>query len=98
MCGSNTAGEAMPLYVMFSSDAKVTQNYAVKAVRIFALPHVTSKFVHDQEKSFPVSVTTNKGKLMVTFCGNCCSTMSRLLSRCLIHPWKAIAFQERWRA
>jgi hypothetical protein len=80
MCGSNAAGEAMPLYVMFSSDAKVTQNYAVKAVRIFALPHVTSKFVHDQEKSFPVSVTTNeKG-----------GTDGRILWQLLLHYVKTL--------
>jgi hypothetical protein len=60
MCGSNAAGEAMPLHIMFSSDTKEAQNYAVNAAWIVALPHVTGKFGHDQEKSFPASMTTKE--------------------------------------
>jgi hypothetical protein len=60
MCGSNAAGEEMPLHIMFSSDAEEAQNYAVNAAWIVALPRVTGKFGHDKEKSFPASVTTNE--------------------------------------
>jgi hypothetical protein len=31
MCGSNAAGEAMPLHIMFSSDASNEENYAMNA-------------------------------------------------------------------
>lgn len=60
MCGSNAAGEAMPLHIMFSSDASNEENYAVNAAWILALPRVTGIFGHDKEKSFPASVTTNE--------------------------------------
>lgn len=60
MCGSNAAGEAMPLHIMFSSDAKDELNYAVNAAWIVSLPRVTGRFGHDEEKSFTASLTTNE--------------------------------------
>jgi hypothetical protein len=60
MCGSNTAGEAMPLHIMFSSDAKEAENYAVNAAWILSLPRVKGIFWHKEEKVFPASVTTNE--------------------------------------
>jgi len=59
MCGSNAAGEAMPPHIMFSSDAKEAENYAVNAVWILSLPRVKGIFGHEEEKVFPASVTTN---------------------------------------
>ncbi len=47
MCGSNATGEAMPLHVMFSSEAKQESNYAVNAAWILDLPHVVGWFGHD---------------------------------------------------
>jgi hypothetical protein len=38
MCGSNAAGEAMPMHIMFSSDAKEEANHAVNASLIIDLP------------------------------------------------------------
>jgi len=60
MCGSNAAGEAMPLHIMFSSDAKEADNYAVNAAWIVSLPRVKGTFGHQEEKVFPASVTTNE--------------------------------------
>jgi hypothetical protein len=60
MCGSNAAGEAMPIHIMFSSDAKEESNYAVNAAWILVLPCVTAQFGHDEEKTFAASVTTNE--------------------------------------
>jgi hypothetical protein len=60
MCGSNAAGESMPLHIMFSSDAKDELNYAVYAAWIVSLPRVTGRFGHDEEKSFTASLTTNE--------------------------------------
>jgi hypothetical protein len=57
MCGSNAAGEAMPIHIMFSSDAKEESNYAVYAAWILDLP---AQFGHDEEKTFAASVTTNE--------------------------------------
>ncbi len=50
----------MPLHIMFSSDAKQESNYAVNAAWILDLPCVLGQFGHDEEKSFPASVTTNE--------------------------------------
>ncbi len=59
MCGSNAAGEAMPMHIMVLSDAKEEANYAVNASWIVNLPHVTGRFGHDEQKTFPLSVTMN---------------------------------------
>ena len=59
MCGSNAAGEPMPLHIMFSSTAE-EENMAVKLSWIAGLPTVTWQFGHDVEKTFPASVTVNE--------------------------------------
>ena len=59
MCGSNAAGEAMPLHVMFSSKAE-EENMAVKLSWIDGLPSVSGMFGHDEVKTFPASVTVNE--------------------------------------
>ena len=50
----------MPLHIMFSSEAKQESNYAVNAAWILNLPRVVGRFGHDNDKSFPASVTTNE--------------------------------------
>jgi hypothetical protein len=60
ICGSNAAGKAMPLHIMFSSDAKEADNYAVNAAWIVSLPRFKGTFGHQEEKVFPASVTTNE--------------------------------------
>jgi hypothetical protein len=68
MCGLSTAGEAMPLHIMFSTDAKQESNYAVNASWILDLPCVLGQCQHDEEKSFLASVTANeKERLMAVF-------------------------------
>jgi len=38
ICGSNAAGETLPLHIMFSSDDKEAQNHAVNTAWFAALP------------------------------------------------------------
>jgi hypothetical protein len=59
MCGSNAAGEAMPLHVMFSSKAE-EENMAVKLSWVAGLPTVSEQFGHDEVQTFPASVTVNE--------------------------------------
>jgi hypothetical protein len=59
MCGSNAAGEAMPMHIMFSLDAKKEANYAVNASRIIYLPQVTGQFGHDKPRTILSSVMMN---------------------------------------
>jgi hypothetical protein len=80
MCGSNAAGEAMPMHIMFSSDAKEEANFAVNASWIIDLPRVTGQFGHDEPKTFPSSVMTNeKG-----------GTDARVLQQVLLHYIKML--------
>ena len=58
-CGSNAAEEALPLHIMFSSDAENVENCSVSAEWIFDLPHVYVQYGHDSNKSFPATVTVN---------------------------------------
>jgi hypothetical protein len=52
MCGSNAAGEPLPLHIMFSSEANKKSNYTVNVQWIF-------NFGHDSHRSIPSSVTVN---------------------------------------
>jgi hypothetical protein len=80
MCGSNAAGEAMPMHIMFSSDTKEEANYAVNASLILDLPRKTGQFGHDEQKTFPSIVTTNeKG-----------GTDTRVLQQVLLHYIKVL--------
>ena len=60
MCGSNAAGEPMPLHIMFSSSAAEEKNYAVNASWLVGLPRVHALFGHEEEQCFPATVTTNE--------------------------------------
>jgi hypothetical protein len=59
MCGSNTAGEALPIHIMFSSKAEDEKNYSVIIEWCFSLPRVFAQFGHFSLQSFPASVTVN---------------------------------------
>ena len=60
MCGSNAAGEPMPLHIMFSSSASHEENYSVNPAWLVGLPRVAAKFGHDEVQCFPPTVTTNE--------------------------------------
>ena len=45
--GSNAAEEALPLHIMFSSDAENVENCSVSAEWIFDLPHVYVQYGHE---------------------------------------------------
>ena len=59
MCGSNSAGEVVPLHIIFSSDATNKENYSVNAEWILNLPHVRICFGHDNGVTFPATVAVN---------------------------------------
>ncbi len=60
MCGSNAAGEPMPLHIMFSSSASHEENYAVNPAWLVGLPRVAAKFGFDEVQCLPPTVTTNE--------------------------------------
>jgi hypothetical protein len=47
MCGSNAAGEALPVHVMFSSDAQ-EENYQVDARWLTNFPRVVARFGNEE--------------------------------------------------
>jgi hypothetical protein len=49
MCGSNSAGEALPIHVIFSSDAQ-EESYQVDARWLADFPYVRARFGHDEEE------------------------------------------------
>jgi hypothetical protein len=59
MCGSNAAGQPLPLHIMFSSAAQEENNYSMSAEWMFALPRVYTQFGHDSHQSFCSAVTVN---------------------------------------
>jgi len=59
MLGSNSAGESMPIHIMFASKAKEEQNYQINPEWILGIPRVRGIFGHEEEKSFPATVTVN---------------------------------------
>jgi hypothetical protein len=59
MCGSNAAGEPLPLHIMFSSAAQDETNYSVSAEWMFDLPRIYAQFGHDSPQSFCSTVTEN---------------------------------------
>jgi hypothetical protein len=60
MCGSNAAGEALPLHIMFSSKAEDEKKYSINIEWPFGLPRVFAEFGHSSPQSFPASVTINQ--------------------------------------
>jgi hypothetical protein len=59
MCGSNTVGEALPIHVMFSSDAQA-ENYQVYPRWLADFPRVRERFGHDDEEELCAQVTLNE--------------------------------------
>jgi hypothetical protein len=59
MCGSNAAGEALPIHVMFSSDAQ-EESYQVDARWMADFPRVRARFGHDNEEELCAQVTLNE--------------------------------------
>ncbi|MGH7954904.1 MAG: hypothetical protein ACREOZ_02970, partial [Gloeomargaritales cyanobacterium] len=59
MCGSNAAGEPLPLNICFSSDAQEEENYQVKASWIQGLPQVSVRFGHVYPITCSATVTVN---------------------------------------
>jgi hypothetical protein len=59
MCGSNAAGEALPVHVMFSSDAQ-EGNYQVDAIWIADFPRMVASFGNEEEQEFCNNVTVNE--------------------------------------
>jgi hypothetical protein len=59
MLGSNAAGESMPVHIMFASKAKDEANYQINPERILGIPRVTAMFGHEEEKSFPATISVN---------------------------------------
>jgi hypothetical protein len=59
MCGSNAAGKALPIHVMFSSDAQ-EENYQVDARWLADFPRVRARFGHDDAEEFCAQVTVNE--------------------------------------
>ncbi len=57
VCGSNAAGEPLPLHIMFSSSAQSEDYYSVSAEWMFDLPRVFVQFGHEASQSFPSTVT-----------------------------------------
>jgi hypothetical protein len=58
MCGSNAAGEALPIHMMFSYDAQ-EENYQVDARWLADFPRVRARFVHDDGEKICAQVTVN---------------------------------------
>ncbi len=52
ICGSNSAGEPLPLHIMFSSAAQDENNCFVSAEWMFDLPCIYAQFGHDSYQSF----------------------------------------------
>jgi hypothetical protein len=59
ICGSNASGEALPINLMFSSDAQ-EENYQVDARCLADFPCVMARFVHDDEEELCDQVTVNE--------------------------------------
>jgi hypothetical protein len=53
-------GEALPLFVMFSSDAQQEDNYRIRADWAIGLPKVTALFGHRREQTFPARLIVNE--------------------------------------
>jgi hypothetical protein len=49
LCGSNAAGKALPVHVMFSSDAQ-EENYQADARRLSDFPHVVARFGNEEDQ------------------------------------------------
>jgi hypothetical protein len=72
MCGSNAAGEPLPVHVMFSSDAQ-EENYSIDYSWIADFPRVQGVFGHEDVHEYCTQLTVNdKG-------GSDC----RVLNQCL---------------
>jgi hypothetical protein len=62
MCGSNSAGEPLPLHIMFSSKAENEENFQVRADWLVELPSVTVQFGRSlPEKIDPTLTVNSKG-------------------------------------
>jgi hypothetical protein len=59
MLGSNSAGESMPVHIMFTSKAKDEGNYQINPKWIIGIPRVHGFIGHEEEKSFPATITVN---------------------------------------
>jgi hypothetical protein len=59
MFGSNAAGEALPVHVMFSSDAQ-EENYQVDARFLANFPRVVARFGNEEDQEFCAKVTVNE--------------------------------------
>jgi hypothetical protein len=58
MSGSNAAGEALPVHIMFSSDAQ-GENYQVDARWIANFPRVVARFGNEEDQEFCAQVMVN---------------------------------------
>jgi hypothetical protein len=72
MCGSNAAGEPLPVHVMLSSDAQ-EDNFVVYYRWIAAMPRIQGIFGHESVNEYCAQVTVNKKG----------GSDSRVLSQCL---------------
>jgi hypothetical protein len=73
MCGSNAAGEPLPVHVMFSSDAQ-EENYSINYRWIADLPCVQGVFGHEDVHKYCTQLTVNdKGG------SDCCVLNQRLV-------------------
>jgi hypothetical protein len=59
VCGSNATGEALPVHVMFSSDAQ-EENYQVDTRWLANFPHVVARFGNEEDQEFCAQVTVNE--------------------------------------
>jgi hypothetical protein len=58
MCGSNAAGEPLPVHVMFSSDAQ-EENYSIDYRWIADFPRVQGVFGHEDVHEYCTQLTVN---------------------------------------
>jgi hypothetical protein len=54
------SGEALPLFIMFSSDAQQEESYRIRADWAVSLPKVIALFGHRQEQTFPARLIVNE--------------------------------------
>jgi hypothetical protein len=59
ICGSNAAGEAMPVFVVFPSDAENEENFRIHADWLVGMPTVLSQFGHPTPTEFPAHAVVN---------------------------------------
>ncbi|MGH7955114.1 MAG: hypothetical protein ACREOZ_04055, partial [Gloeomargaritales cyanobacterium] len=59
MCGSNAAGETLPIHICFSSDAQDEENYQIKQSWLANCPRVTVSFGHLAPVNLPTTATVN---------------------------------------